>query len=372
MLPELYPLPAWETVKPGDVFRVFERGGRNITNLFPETGLPNALGQLQRLEEPGRPDFRQSNRGPGTGARIAVPLINITKTRLNDPHTWFSAPTTSRATTAHSGCASCHVVYANDRDPRHSGPLRRSMGTSGKSRPSTRPFPRTAPATRCSTPSPGRSPPASACLPHAPAQHVREQLPRLHHVGLRVRCPAHVAGAAESTPPREHTRGARPQSRGGGAAGQVGRRRLPEEGSRAQPAAVGHPVRRLPRPRLELPRRVQARPQGQPARRRGQSSWPTTIRTSSTRPCTCRPSTWTSRHALRRLPLLPGCNHGNGHIYGEVARRSRSTARTATARPRPTPTCSPRARPPSRAAPISAPSATPDGRLRFEWDGGKL
>jgi hypothetical protein len=72
-------------VKPGDIFRVFERGGRNITNLFPETGLPNALGQLQRLEEPGRPDFRQSNRGPGTGARISVPVINITKTRLNDP-----------------------------------------------------------------------------------------------------------------------------------------------------------------------------------------------------------------------------------------------------------------------------------------------
>jgi hypothetical protein len=93
------PLPAWETVKPGDVFRVFERGGRNITNLFPETGLPNALGLLQRIEEPGRPDIRQSNRGPGTGARISVPVINITKTRLNDPNTWFSAPTTSPATT---------------------------------------------------------------------------------------------------------------------------------------------------------------------------------------------------------------------------------------------------------------------------------
>ncbi len=85
ILPQLYPLPAWETIKPGDIFRVFERGGRNISNLFPETGLPNALGLLQRIEEPGRPDFRQSNRGPGTGARIAVPVINITKTRLNDP-----------------------------------------------------------------------------------------------------------------------------------------------------------------------------------------------------------------------------------------------------------------------------------------------
>jgi hypothetical protein len=120
ILPQLYPLPSWETVKPGDIFRVFERGGRNVSNLFPETGLPNALGQLQRIEEPGRPDFRQSNRGPGTGARIAVPLINITKTRLNDPITWFMGTNDQPGDYRHSGCASCHVVYANDRDPRHS------------------------------------------------------------------------------------------------------------------------------------------------------------------------------------------------------------------------------------------------------------
>jgi len=122
ILPALYPLPAWETVKPGDVFRVFERGGRNILNLFPETGLPNVAGQMQRLEEPGRPDIRQSNRGPGTGARISVPLINIHKTRLNDPFTWFLGTNEQPGDYRSSGCASCHVVYANDRDPRHSGP----------------------------------------------------------------------------------------------------------------------------------------------------------------------------------------------------------------------------------------------------------
>jgi hypothetical protein len=122
ILPELYPLPAWETIKPGDIFRVFERGGRNISNLFPETGLPNALGQLQRIEEPGKPDIRQSNRGPGTGGRISVPVINITKTRLNDPHTWFLGTNDQPGDYRSSGCASCHVVYANDRDPRHSGP----------------------------------------------------------------------------------------------------------------------------------------------------------------------------------------------------------------------------------------------------------
>ncbi|PLW68633.1 hypothetical protein C0039_11505 [Pseudohalioglobus lutimaris] len=121
ILPQLFPLPAWETIKPGDIFRVFERGGRNISNLFPETGVPNALGQLQRLEEPGRPDFRQSNRGPGTGGRISVPVINITKTRLNDPHTWFLGTNDQPGDYRSSGCASCHVVYANDRDPAHSG-----------------------------------------------------------------------------------------------------------------------------------------------------------------------------------------------------------------------------------------------------------
>lgn len=128
----LFPLPAWETVKPGDIFRVFERGGRNITNLFPETGIPSNLGQIQRLEEPGRPDFRQSNRGPGTGGRISVPLINITKTRLNDPFTWFLGTNDQPGDYRNSGCASCHVVYANDRDPRHSGPYAK-FGHDGQS-----------------------------------------------------------------------------------------------------------------------------------------------------------------------------------------------------------------------------------------------
>ena len=122
ILESLAPLPAWETIPPGDIFRVFERGGRNIVNLFPEIGLPNSLGQIQRLEEPGRPDLKQSNRGPGTGLRISVPVINITKTRLNDPFTWFLGTNEQPGDYRSSGCAACHVVYANDRDPRHSGP----------------------------------------------------------------------------------------------------------------------------------------------------------------------------------------------------------------------------------------------------------
>ena len=132
VLPLLAPLPPWETLPPADIFRVFERGGRNIGNLFPETGLPDELGQIQRLEEPGRPDIRQSNRGPGTGARIAVPVINIHKSRLNDPIMWFMGTNDQPGDYRSSGCAGCHVVYSNDRDPLHSGPYAQ-YGHSGTS-----------------------------------------------------------------------------------------------------------------------------------------------------------------------------------------------------------------------------------------------
>jgi hypothetical protein len=120
VLAEMYPLPTWHVIPPGDIFRVFERGGRTINSQFPEIGLPNPSGQIQRLEEPGRPDLKQSNRGPGTGLRVAIPALNIHKTRLNDPFTWFMGTNDQPGDYRHSGCASCHVVYANDREPRHS------------------------------------------------------------------------------------------------------------------------------------------------------------------------------------------------------------------------------------------------------------
>jgi hypothetical protein len=119
-LPTLYPLPTWQVTPPSDIFRVFERGGRNIGSAFPEIGLPDATGELQRLEEPGRPDIRQSNRGPGTGLRVAIPVLNVHKTRLNDPFSWFMGTNDQPGDYRQSGCATCHVVYANDRQPRHS------------------------------------------------------------------------------------------------------------------------------------------------------------------------------------------------------------------------------------------------------------
>ena len=119
VLPFLLPLPRWEVVPPGDNFRAFEDGGRLIPSFFPDLANPNPL------EEPGKPDIRQSNRGLGTGLRISVPLLNLHKTRLNDPHLSFLGTNDQPGDYRSSGCTACHVVYANDRDPSHSGPYAR-------------------------------------------------------------------------------------------------------------------------------------------------------------------------------------------------------------------------------------------------------
>lgn len=114
VLDKLLPLPQWEVTEPGDVFRVFERGGLNIKSQFPEIGNPNPF------EEPGKPDIRSSNRGRGTGSRVSIPVLNIHKTRLNDPHLSFLGTNDHPGDYRSSGCSGCHVVYANDRDPLHS------------------------------------------------------------------------------------------------------------------------------------------------------------------------------------------------------------------------------------------------------------
>ena len=132
VLPKIAPLPSWETTPVADIFRVFERGGRNIGTLFPEIGLPDEAGEIQKLEEPGRPDIRQSNRGPGTGNRVAIPVLNIHKTRLNDPFIWMLGTNDNPGDYRSSGCSACHVVYANDRDPSHSA-IYASAGNMGTS-----------------------------------------------------------------------------------------------------------------------------------------------------------------------------------------------------------------------------------------------
>ncbi|HKY33559.1 MAG TPA: hypothetical protein VJV23_13590, partial [Candidatus Polarisedimenticolia bacterium] len=112
VLPFLDPLPRFEIAQPGNVLRVFERGGRFV----PEVGLPI------REEEPGRPDPRLSTRGFGTLVRTDPVFLGLQKTRLLDPMLSFPGTNDHAGDYRASGCAACHVVYANDRDAVHSGP----------------------------------------------------------------------------------------------------------------------------------------------------------------------------------------------------------------------------------------------------------
>ena len=132
VLPFLLPLPRWEVLPPGDIFRVFERGGLSIPSSFPDIGsAPSSAMQGPSKDDPGKPDLRQSLRGPGTGLRIAVPILNIHKTRLNDPHLSHLGTNENPGDFRSSGCTACHVVYANDRDAFNSGPYA-PFGNRGK------------------------------------------------------------------------------------------------------------------------------------------------------------------------------------------------------------------------------------------------
>jgi hypothetical protein len=113
VVPYLDPLPRFEISQPGNVLRIFEPGGR----FSPEIGIP------ERMEEPGRPRTRLSIRGLGTQNRTDPVLVSATKTRLFDPTLNFLGTNDNPGDYRSSGCSACHVVYANDRSPIHSGPF---------------------------------------------------------------------------------------------------------------------------------------------------------------------------------------------------------------------------------------------------------
>jgi hypothetical protein len=116
VLPTLDPLPRWNVAQPGNLLRAFERGGRASRADPSDVGLPNPN------EEPGRPDMKLGDRGFGTQLRFDPVLLNPQKTRLNDPHLSFLGTNDHPGDYRSSGCSACHVVYANDRTPVHSGP----------------------------------------------------------------------------------------------------------------------------------------------------------------------------------------------------------------------------------------------------------
>ena len=293
--------------------------------------------QLDRQRSSGSrsragPTCSQSNRGPGTGLRVAIPVLNIHKTRLNDPYMWFMGTNDQPGDYRHSGCAGlprrlCQRPRAAAQ-PDLCAVRPRRADAPASIRPS-----RT--ATSRGHPHPPRLHPrdpdrAVHDLPHAPAEHLPEHLSRLHDVGLRVRR-AGRCGRKQQKYPTARRESARRSST---AIPKAPRRAAtgPTSTSCAtsttlNPQAEGHPVRRLSRPRLELPRRLQARPRGQSARRRRPRSSPPTIRRNCARAKAVRASLASipagrphdghprrEGHAVRRLPFRAGQPRQRPHL----------------------------------------------------------
>ena len=119
----IVPLPHFEVGQTGNVFRVFETGSRLGGAALGFNGAPVPLiGLPEKLDDPGRPNNRLSDRGLGTLNRVDLPLLNIFKTRLNDPLLSFLGTNDNPGDYRSSGCTACHMVYANDRSPVSSGP----------------------------------------------------------------------------------------------------------------------------------------------------------------------------------------------------------------------------------------------------------
>jgi hypothetical protein len=127
ILPELTPLERWEISQPGNVLRVFERGGER----------KGEIGNPDREEESGRPDDKLGERGFGTLLRTDPVFLGLQKTRLLDPLLSLPGTNDEPGDYRGSGCTACHVVYANDRSLDHSGPYARfgHMGESASSDP---------------------------------------------------------------------------------------------------------------------------------------------------------------------------------------------------------------------------------------------
>jgi hypothetical protein len=111
ILPMIGPLPRFNVSEPGNILRIFERGGES----------PLTLGIPTEDEEPGRPGRRLSERGLGTILRTDPVFLGTQKTRLHDPLLGFMGSNDHPGDYRSSGCSACHVVYANDRSPTNSG-----------------------------------------------------------------------------------------------------------------------------------------------------------------------------------------------------------------------------------------------------------
>jgi hypothetical protein len=122
----LQPLPRWPITQPGNILRAFERGGEL-------KGLPSDIGSPNIYEANGKPDIKLSDRGFGTRLRTDPVFIGLQKTRLLDPILSMMGTNDNPGDYRSSGCTACHVMYANDRDPKHSAARFAEFGNQGRS-----------------------------------------------------------------------------------------------------------------------------------------------------------------------------------------------------------------------------------------------
>src|SRR5216683_6267830 len=116
VLAEVTPLERWEISEPGNVLRVFERGG----------GPKGEVGEPSRdATDAGKPEDKLSMRGFGTLLRTDPVFLGLQKTRLLDPLLSLPGTNDQPGDFRNSGCTACHVIYANDRSSVHSGPYAR-------------------------------------------------------------------------------------------------------------------------------------------------------------------------------------------------------------------------------------------------------
>ena len=269
---------------------------------------------------------------PAPAIASSIPVLNIHKTRLNDPFIWMIGTNDNPGDYRSSGCSSCHVVYANDRDPFHSA-IYAKFGNTGTSQqvdptipknesghPLKHEFTRQIPTSQC-----------MICHMHQPNMFINTMLgytmwdyesdapfmwPEKQKYPTRRRSSARSSTAIPK----------KPRSAASGATSD-----FLKDVSLLNPQLQGHAVRRLPRSRLEFPRRLRARPQGRPARQESHRSSTTTIRTSGRRPCICSRSTSMSACSAstaisRRTTTATATSRPKSWA------RSKSSARIATAR----------------------------------------
>ena len=180
-----------------------------------------------------------------------------------------------------SGCSACHVVYANDRSPTNSGWWSKygHQGLSFSEDPTIPKNERGHPIMHQFT----RSIPSSQCMNCHMHQGNLFVNPYLGYTWWDQETDGEFMYPKKQTKPDRRRAGASNAKQSGSRrrARTLGRPGFSRQGCGAESEAEAHAVRRLPRPRLGLPRRLQERSQRQSARPATTTKSRTTIRRNS-------------------------------------------------------------------------------------------